>query len=122
MNEASGSGSYPGPGRRHWLNKTVQGNAVRQRLTPHQTDKRPPSTAQHDRRQSFESSGQKHHASGVERKSPKDRLRKAWSVGFLPVIPARRFSTAVGLVKQESSASAFNELQMLDPGFRRGDE
>jgi hypothetical protein len=35
----------------------------------------------------------------------------------LLVIPARRFSTAEGLVKQESSAFAFNGLQALDPGL-----
>jgi hypothetical protein len=40
----------------------------------------------------------------------------------LLVIPARRFSTAEGLVKQESSAFAFNGLQALDPSFRWDDE
>jgi hypothetical protein len=41
---------------------------------------------------------------------------------ILLVIPARRFSTAEGLVKQESSAFAFNDLKTLDPSFRWDDE
>jgi len=41
---------------------------------------------------------------------------------FCPVIPARRFSTAEGLVKQESSDLTFNDLKALDPSFRWDDE
>jgi hypothetical protein len=40
----------------------------------------------------------------------------------LLVIPAKRFSTAEGLVKQESSAFEFNGLKALDPSFRWDDE
>jgi len=49
-------------------------------------------------------------------------LGKVWSVVLSLVIPARRFSTAEGLVKQESSAFAFNSLKALDPSFRWDDE
>jgi len=41
---------------------------------------------------------------------------------LLPVIPARRLSTAEGLVKQKSSAFTFNGLKALDPSFRWDDE
>jgi hypothetical protein len=37
------------------------------------------------------------------------------------VIPARRFSTAEGLVKQASSIFVFNGLKALGPSFRWGD-
>jgi hypothetical protein len=40
----------------------------------------------------------------------------------LLVIPAMRFSTADGPVKQESSVFTLNNLEALDPSFRWDDE